>query len=333
MEQSKLLPFVQDFFQKHLLEERGLSANTMRSYRDATKDFLKHICKTRRISAFKLEPKMFTAEALRSYLNSLEKNRSLSIGTRNQRLAALKTLLMYLAANDLDNLTIYQSAAMVSVKRGPHRTIDYFTDNEMKEILAIANRADKRHRLLIALLYNTGGRVSEICDLCFEDIVFGPPPSVYITGKGNKRRQVPIWPQTANLLSEELSSRGSEQSLKERVILNDKGNPMTRFGALYVVKAIAEKATEACPSIKYKQISPHVIRHTTAMHLLQSGVDLSVIRMWLGHVNLNTTHDYVELDVEMKRQALQQSKKLKPGHDLKKAFKKHRDVIEWLESL
>ena len=108
---------------------------------------------------------------------------------------------------------------------------------------------------------------------------------------------------------------------------------MTRFGALYVVKAIAMKAAESCPSIKHKQLSPHVIRHTTAMHLLQSGVDMSVIRMWLGHVSLNTTHDYVELDVEMKRQALRQSKKLKPGNELKDVFKKHKDVIEWLESL
>ena len=333
MKQSKLLSFVQDFFQKYLLEERGLSVNTMHSYRDATKDFLLHVCKTRRISAFKLESKMFTAEALRSYLNSLEKNRSLSIRTRNQRLAALRTLLMYLAGNDLNHMTIYQSASMVSVKRGPHRTIDYFTDSEMKAILAVANRSDKRHRLLIALLYNTGARVSEICDLRFKDIVLGPPPSVYLTGKGNKRRQVPIWPQTAEILQSEILDRNSDSDPKEHVILNEKNKPMTRFGALYVVKAIAMKAAESCPSIKHKQLSPHVIRHTTAMHLLQSGVDMSVIRMWLGHVSLNTTHDYVELDVEMKRQALRQSKKLKPGNELKDVFKKHKDVIEWLESL
>jgi integrase/recombinase XerD len=333
MKQSKLLSFVQDFFQKYLLEERGLSPNTMYSYRDATKDFLQYVCKVRRISVFKLEPKMFTSESLRSYLNSLEKNRNLSIGTRNQRLAALRTLLMYLAANDLNNMKIYQSAAMVSVKRGPHRTMDYFTSTEMKAILEVTQKADKRHRLLIALLYNTGARVSEICSLCFEDIIFGPNPSIYLTGKGNKRRQVPIWQQTAKILQEELNCRNQELPLKSHVILNEKNNLMSRFGAIYIVKSIASKAAELCPSIKQKQLSPHIIRHTTAMHLLQSGVDISIIRMWLGHVSLNTTHDYVELDVEMKREALRKSKKLKPGGELKQVFKKHNDVIEWLESL
>jgi len=275
---------------------------------------------------------MFTREALKSYLNSLEKDRGLSISTRNQRRAALKTLLAYLAANDVDNIAVYQRAATAEPKRRPHRVIDYFTDSEMKAILGVANGAKSRHKLLIALLYNTGARVQEICDLRFEDVVFGPPPSVYLTGKGNKRRQVPIWPQTVDMLQTELAARGAVD-LKEQVILNERGKSMTRFGALYVVKSIALKASEKCPSIKRKRLSPHIIRHTTATHLLQSGIDISVIKMWLGHVNLNTTHDYVELDVEMKRRALKESGKLKPNAELKQVLKKHKDVIAWLESL
>ena len=334
MKPAPLLPLIQDFFQKHLHEERGLSPNTVLSYRDAAKDFLRHICRTKRITALKLAPEMLTAEALLAYLNSLEKERNLSIRTRNQRLAAIKTLLAYLGAHDLAHIAVYQRASMIEKKRSAHRTIDYLVDAEMKALLDVSAKADLRHHLLLSLLYNTGARVQEICDLRFKDIVFGPPPSVYLTGKGNKRRQVPIWPETAQMLQAELAARGERAAADtQNVILSSRGRAMTRFGALYVVKALARQAAETCPSIRKKRVSPHVLRHTTAMHLLQSGVDLSVIKTWLGHVNLNTTHGYVEFDVEMKRDALSKAKKLGTPAELRKVLKKHADVISWLESL
>jgi integrase/recombinase XerD len=245
----------------------------------------------------------------------------------------LKTLLAYLGANDLSHIEVYQRASMVAVKKRRHRMIHYLIDAEMKAILAAAEKANSRHQLLLALLYNTGGRVQEICDLQFKDIVFGSLPSVYLTGKGNKRRQVPIWPATAKILESELASRTSDKNLEGHVILNERDRAMTRFGALYVVKSLAVLASEVCPSIKRKRITPHILRHTTAMHLLQSGVDLSLIKMWLGHVNLNTTHAYVEFDIEMKRKALLRSKKLGSKAELKKVLHKHENVITWLESL
>jgi len=117
------------------------------------------------------------------------------------------------------------------------------------------------------------------------------------------------------------------------VIVNQKGQPMTRFGVLHVIKTLGKRASKNQATLKSKRISPHTLRHTTAMHLLQSGVDLSIIMMWLGHVNLNTTHGYVEIDVEMKRKALTKSKKLRPSCELKSVLEKNADVIEWLEAL
>jgi integrase/recombinase XerD len=333
MKKMKLLPLIQSFFQKHLLEERGLSSNTVRSYRDATKDFLRYLCRIKRISPLRIEPEMLTADALLRYLSSLDQTRGLSIRTRNQRLAAIKTLLSYLGANDLSHIAVYQKASMIAVKRRPHRTMDYLVDAEMKALLAAAEEAHHRHRLLLNLLYNTGARVQEICDLKFGDVVFGPPPSVYLMGKGSKRRQVPLWPKTAEMLLVELEKRGFGTGSDNHVIVNAKGKSMTRFGALHIVKTLAKRASRHCPSILKKRISPHVLRHTTAMHLLQSGVDLSVIKMWLGHVNINTTHGYVELDIEMKREVLSRAKKLKPRAELRKVLKENKDVIAWLETL
>jgi integrase/recombinase XerD len=333
MKSSQLLILIQNFFRMHLLEERGLSPNTILSYRDTTKDFLQFICKKKRVTALKLNPKMLTADQVLAFLNHLEKERGLSVRTRNQRLASLKTLFSYLAANDLENIAVFQRVGLIGLKKQPYKMIDYLTDREMVVLLDVAGQKNNRHLLLLTLLYNTGARVQEICDLKVKDLVMGPPPSIYLSGKGQKTRQVPVWPKTAEMIAAHLKMRGVDQNLEASVIVNNKNLPMTRFGALHIIKSIGKIAEKSCTSLRGKRISPHTLRHTTAMHLLQSGVDLSVIKMWLGHVNLNTTHGYVEIDVEMKRQALTKSKKLKPTTDLTKVLKENEDVIRWLESL
>lgn len=330
---ANLLKAVQDFFTEHLLKERGLSPNTIHSYRDALKDFLKFAAKDSRKSVLSIDGSMLTADLVLKFLNSLEKTRSLSVRTRNHRLACLKTFFSYLGASDLENIGNYQRIGMISRKKTKHEMIDYLTEKEVDALFCEAAQASEMHHLLLTLLFNTGARVQEICDLKVGDVIFGPPPSVYLTGKGSKTRQVPIWPKTSELLKTQLIKRNIDGDPKANVIVNNRGRPMTRFGALYIIKTLGKRATKHHPSFKNKRISPHTLRHTTAMHLLQSGVDLSVIKMWLGHVNLNTTHGYVEIDVEMKRKALVQSKKLKPAHELKLILKKHADVIDWLESL
>ena len=330
---ANLLNAVQDFFTEHLLKERGLSPNTIHSYRDALKDFLKFAAKDSRKPVLSIDGSMLSADLVLRFLNSLEKERSLSVRTRNHRLACLKTFFSYLGTTDLENIGNYQRIGMISRKKMKHEMIDYLTEKEMAALFRESARASEMHHLLLTLLFNTGGRVQEICDLKVGDVIFGPPPSVYLTGKGNKTRQVPIWPKTAEILKAHLIKRNVDRDLKANVIVNQRSRPMTRFGALYVIKTLGKRAMKDQPTLKTKRISPHTLRHTTAMHLLQSGVDLSVIKMWLGHVNLNTTHGYVEIDVEMKRTALIKSNKLKPAHELKAILKKNADVIDWLESL
>lgn len=330
---ASLLYAVQVFFTEHLLKERGLSPNTIHSYRDALKDFLKFAAKTSRKSVLSIDGSMLTVDLVLRFLNSLEKERALSVRTRNHRLACLKTFFSYLGTTDLENIGNYQRIGMIARKKTKHEIIDYLTEKEMDALFREAAQASEMHHLLLTLLFNTGARVQEICDLKVGDVVFGPPPSVYLTGKGNKTRQVPIWPKTAELLKAQLTKRNVDGDPKANIIVNNRGRPMTRFGALYIIKTLGKRAIKHQPSLKTKRLSPHTLRHTTAMHLLQSGVDLSVIKMWLGHVNLNTTHGYVEIDIEMKRKALVKSKKLKPAHELKAVLKRNADVIDWLESL
>jgi site-specific recombinase XerD len=210
--------------------------------------------------------------------------------------------------------------------------MEYLEVEEVKAILQSIDKATptgKRDHLLISLLYNTGARVQEICDLRGED-VHKSPPSVILTGKGRKTRQVPLWPEVATALREYLQDR--EPS--EKIFQNARGMPLTRFGAHHIIGRRVKTAAKSCPSLKNKKtVTPHTFRHTTAMHLLQSGVELTVIKSWLGHVHITTTHGYIEIDLKMKQKALAQCKPLGEGNKLEELIRKNGDVITWLNSL
>lgn len=186
----------------------------------------------------------------------------------------------------------------------------------------------------MSFLYNTGARVQEACDIHVGDVHLEQPFSACITGKGRKTRIVPLWAETAELLKDYTYERRIIDESSARVFVNARGEPLTRFGINYIFKTRTAKASQYCPSLSGRNISPHVIRHTTAMHLLQSGVDLFVIQSWLGHVNLSTTHGYVEIDLEMKHKALSACAPMDGTDDqLRTLINKNKDVISWLESL
>ena len=184
------------------------------------------------------------------------------------------------------------------------------------------------------MLYNTGARAQEIVDLRIDKLRFEKPYQVKLLGKGRKERACPLWPETVQALQNYIERRESSATVCPSLFLNTNGKPITRFGLRYIIRQYAEKAGEACASIKTKKISPHTVRHTTAMHLLQAGNDISVIKDWMGHADLNTTHGYVEIDMKMKRKVLEglqppkaktpakgQPKWLKPG------------ILKWLDDL
>jgi site-specific recombinase XerD len=335
-ESNHLAHHVQKFFQDYLQAHRGLSSNTVLAYRDAIKLFLAFLSRHTKSHVAKLSTDDLSAENVLAFLIDIEKSRQCSVITRNLRLSALRTFFGYLVMQDTLHAGQYQRVISIPLKQSSHRVIEYLEVKEVKAIMDSIDRKSKTGRrdyALLNFLYNTGARVQEACDLRIENINFGPPPLAVITGKGRKTRQVPLWPETATLLKTYIADRESTRGSLNNVFLSSQGRPLTRFGVYYIVRTRTATAARLCASLAKKNVGPHTFRHTTAMHLLQSGVDLTVIKNWLGHVNLETTHAYVEIDLEMKKKALSSYTPDSKMVNLKHLIKKNHDLISWLESL
>ena len=334
-ESNHLACHVQKFFQDYLQAHRGLSSNTVFAYRDAIKLFLAFLSKRTKSQVAKLSMDALNAENVLEFLVDIEKVRQCTATTRNLRLSALRTFFGYLLVQDTLHAGQYQRVMSIPLKQSSHRMVAYLEVSEVKTIMDSINRNSKigrRDYTLLNFLYNTGARVQEACDLRIENVHF-EQQLVTITGKGRKTRQVPLWPETANLLKSYISDRDLDKSSLKPVFLNSQGYPLTRFGMRHIIKTRTAVATQGCPSLAKKKIGPHTFRHTTAMHLLQSGVDLTVIKNWLGHVNLDTTHAYVEIDLEMKKKALSSYEPASKIGNLKHLIKQNNNLINWLESL
>jgi integrase/recombinase XerD len=329
-EANQLLQYVQRFFQEYLRVHRGMSPNTVFAYRDTIKLFMRFLTthtgrEPARISLDHLQP-----DAVLAFLGDIE-TKGNCVTTRNLRLSALRTFFGYLVTQDTLRVGQYQRVIAIPLKQASQPLMGYLEVEEVKAILqSIDQRTEtgRRDYILINLLYNTGARVQEICDLRRED-VSKSPPSVVITGKGRKTRQVPLWPETATILREYMND-GDPQ---ERVFQNSRGMPLTRFGIHHIIGTRIRAAATACPSLAKKKVTPHTFRHTTAMHLLQSGVELTVIKSWLGHVQISTTHAYIEIDLKMKQKALAQCTPVHDGNKLNEVIRHNDDVIGWLDSL
>ncbi|OGX13362.1 MAG: hypothetical protein A2351_08810 [Omnitrophica bacterium RIFOXYB12_FULL_50_7] len=334
MNQSKvLLQYVQHFFQGYLTQTRGLSPNTVLAYRDALKLFLLFVSNFRNKSVSRLVLEDLDADTVLAFLKEIEQQRKNSAVTRNLRLAALKTFFSYLITQDTLRVGQYQKVISIPLKRAAKPLMGYLDVKEIKAILSAINRktsSGQRDYVLLQFLYNTGARVQEACDLSVGTFQLQDPPWVTITGKGRKIRQVPLWPETASLLKTYLANRAILDKPEAKVFVNSRGESLTRFGIGHIIQTRIAQATSQCPSLAAKKVSPHTFRHTTAMHLLQAGVDLTVIKSWLGHVSLSTTHIYVEIDLEMKRKALSLCRSMGKSAELKRLIKKNHDVISWL---
>lgn len=331
---KKLLSYVQEFFQNYLTTQRGVSVNTIHAYRDVLKLFLNFVQTRSRKRITRVTLSDLNAEQVLAFLKDLEESRNNSIMTRNHRLTALKAFFSFLASQDVLNADDYQKITVIPLKRSPHHLVEYLEVKETKAILHSIDRSQplgERDYVLLTLMYNTGARVQEICDLKPRAFRLDSPASVLITGKGSKTRQVPLWSKTAKLIRQYLEKHQIEPA--DHLFLNGNGMPLGRFGVRHMIQRRIKAAQNKCPSLSTKRIGPHTFRHTTAMHLLQSGVDLTLIKTWLGHVNLATTHTYIEIDMEMKRKALAACRPMKHAKELKAIINQNRDVIEWLESI
>lgn len=298
--------WVRRFLLEHIVGERNLSANTQRSYRDTLAMLLPFLSAQAGRPLDRLEVIDLSASCVRLFLTHLEQKRHVSVTTRNQRLAGIRSLARFVAEHSPQHVAWYGDIKTVPFKKTIRNLICYLEKSEVEALLAIPDRttiAGQRNHALLLFLYNSGARASEAAGLCIADLDLTPTatPSVRILGKGMKERRCPLWRKTATELAQLVEGR----SPRERVFLNRRGQPLTRFGIYNLLKVCVERARKCTPSLLTKRVSPHTLRHSTATHLLRAGVDLNTIRSWLGHVSLDTTQVYAEMDLEMKARALE----------------------------
>ena len=328
-----LAHFIKRFLSHYLPVQKGLSANTIAAYRDAIKLLLCYAADTVRKPVDNLAVEDMAEKVVLGFLDYVQERRSCSPRTRNARLAAIHSLFAYIAREQPELLAQCQKIRAIPLKRTEHKSVDYLEENEMQAILDSINinsRTAIRDRALFLLLYNTGARVSEIVELKLCDLRLVGTPQVELVGKGRKHRACPLWPETVAAVKAYLTQRTPKQLVTEHLFLNANGVGITRFGIRHITAKYATAAQHRCPSIKIKTVSPHTLRHTTAMHLLRSGNDVNMVSSWLGHVDINTTHIYLEIDMEMKKKMLEKTDA--PAINNKVAWHKP-DVLEWLNAL
>lgn len=239
------------------------------------------------------------------FLDHLETERGNSARTRNLRLSAIRSFMAYASVRDPASLPTAGAILAIPTKRFDQRVLGFMSRDEVKAVLEAPDKATwsgRRDAVMLSVLYNTGARVSEITRLRIADVLLDRATALHLHGKGRKERIVPLWKSTGAQLRGWLAH--IDPAADAPVFPNRAGKAMTRWGVEDRLRVAVAKASERCPSLAARRISPHTLRHTTAMHLLQSGVDITVIALWLGHEDPATTHLYVEADLAMKEAAL-----------------------------
>lgn len=331
-----LAAFVRPFFEDFLVCQRNVSVRTLRSYRDSIRLFLRFVGTRDKKNPSQLLVADVTEKAVTEFLADLEASRKNAIQTRNYRLVAIRGLFNFIALQEPVLMEHCRRITAIPFKR-QHAIpeISYLEKNEMEAMLNAVDRntpLGRRDHAIMLFMYNTGARAQETADARVSWLSLDPPPKVNILGKGRKWRTCPLWEAVAKELQALIAERRVAGSDDRPLFLNRYGNPITRFGLWTVIRKYRNRAAETIPGLKTKRVTPHTLRHTTAMHLLQSGVEINVIRSWLGHVNLATTHRYVEIDLAMKRKALE-SCELTVTPDRKSSWRATPDILAWLESL
>ena len=337
MNNTDLGNLIRSFFEQHLVSARGLSGHTVLAYRDAWKLFLKFACRHHRKTCTKLQLKDLTVDLVRRFLEDLERQRHNGVSTRNNRLAAIHAFFQYLATVDPRHLPQCQSILSVPFKRQAQPVPEYLQKEEVQKIFgAIQTQTalGPRDDAVLRLLYNTGMRAQELVSLNVNHVRFSRPYYVRIHGKGQRERTCPLWSETIRAIKTYLTGRSVRLDDAGPLFVNGEGNRLSRFGVRYIVAHRVAEAAKVCPSLLTRKVTPHTWRHTTATHMLQSNVDLSMIRSWLGHASIETTNQYVEIDLEMKRKTLQACAKLLPKTGKNRpSWQRDQDILSWLSKL
>jgi site-specific recombinase XerD len=332
---TRLASSLRVFFGEYLPTLRGVSPHTLASYRDSLTLLLRFAATHHARPVAELDVDDLAADVVVAFLTHVEHVRHVCATTRNVRLAAIHAFFRFLAAHHPEHLEQAQRIVGIPFKRTGARPIEYLEYPEMAQVLAAVDRSSadgRRDYALLATMFNTGARVQEILDIRALDLQLTKPFQVRLLGKGRKTRTCPLWPQTAQLLRALCSERQLDLRSEARLFLNHRGRPLTRFGVRFILAKHFRRATSACPTLARKKLHPHSLRHSTAVHLLKSGVDLPSIAHWLGHASVNTTNRYAIVDLEMKRKAL--AKADAPHTAMRRsAWRTNATILEWLEAL
>jgi len=299
-----LLDLVQRFFQAYLRGVRGASEHTIRAYRDALTLFFRFLARHRHRGVAALTLDDIRAEAVLAFLAQLESERGNTTVTRNCRLAALRSFVQHLLREDVTRAGQYGRILAITAKRATRRAGTYLEPAEARALLAAVDchaPQGARDRALLLFLYNTGARVSEALAVRPRALRLDRPRQVRLIGKGSKERCCPLWPETAAALRPLLRP----DAIDDPVFRNAQGAPLTRDGVAYLLTKYARRAAKTLPTLSARRVTPHVLRRSCAVALLQAGVDVSVIRDYLGHASIATTSRYLTVNLQMKRAALE----------------------------
>lgn len=332
---TPLGPLVHSFFVDHLVAVKGLRPASLRSYRDTIRLLLCYVAGDKNTKITKLSLEDLSFERIVGFLRYLEEERGNHVRTRNQRLAALHTLFDYIASREPEMLGVCQRVAAIPMKRAAPAETHYLEREETEALfrgLPRAGRLALRDRSLLLFLYNTGARAQEAADLRVGHVELGEAPLVRLHGKGDKWRTCPLWRQTAALLEELIDSATTAPTMDTPVFWSTAGGALTRFG---IYKIVRRHAGHLDDTRSHRTVSPHLFRHTAAVHLLEAGVEVNVIRGWLGHADLTTTNRYAEINTKAKIEALRHTEPpgSSEGRRPRSVWRSDETLLNWLSSL
>lgn len=322
------------FLSEYLPGQRNFSTNTISSYCDTFRLFIAFLKSDKGIEPNQIKFNDVGRETVTSFLNWLRTERKCSASTINQRLAAIHSFYKYVQGEDPQLISLCQQVLNIPNRKSPAKFVSYLSKEDLELIFQqpdITTRKGRRDLTLLCVLYDTGGRVQEIADLTLASVRLQSPAQITLVGKGNKTRIVPLMEQTANLLSNYMKENNllHGQANEHPVFFNHRHDPLTRSGIGYILQKYVTTARNVQPTIPSK-VTPHILRHSKAMHLLEAGVNIVYIRDILGHVNIATTGIYARSNLEMKRKALE---KVAVVPDLSGIpfWTEDKDLLSWLE--
>lgn len=319
------------FFGEYLPLNLTASINTIKSYRDTFVQFIGFFEKKYKIKSNKLSFYNITASSIEDFLLWLEAEKQMSMATRNQRLAAIHSFFKYLQHREPAYFNLCTSILSIRFKKISLSVVSYLSLDEIKTLFSLPNKNIKqeyRDLTMLVILYDTGARVQELIDLKLQQIRLDSKPIVYLQGKGNKTRVVPICNDTVNIIKKYITDNAIIMP-NENLFKNKQNRPLTRAGVNYVLNKYIEIGRKQKPNFFKKTISPHCMRHSKAMHLLEAGVNLIYIRDFLGHVSVTTTEVYAKTNPELKRKFLEENS-VSLGVTNRYSKQNKEDLLRWL---